>query len=121
MLELQRSRNWEQFILARQIVREPGATFDYNSGNAHLLSIALMRRTDCRPTRTRASTSSSPGHFGRPLAQGSAGSGHRPLGLYMNTRDMARIGQLYLQRGVWNGRQVVPRTGRSACSPPGRT
>jgi len=28
--------------------------------------------------------------------------------LFLTPRDMARIGQLYLQQGKWNGRQIIP-------------
>ena len=30
-------------------------------------------------------------------------------GLYLRTEDIAKLGQLYLQRGKWNGKQIVPR------------
>ena len=30
-------------------------------------------------------------------------------GLYLRTEDIAKFGQLYLQKGKWNGKQVVPR------------
>ncbi|MFV0443089.1 MAG: serine hydrolase, partial [Planctomycetaceae bacterium] len=29
-------------------------------------------------------------------------------GLFLKTEDIAKFGQLYLQRGVWNGRQLIP-------------
>jgi CubicO group peptidase (beta-lactamase class C family) len=108
--EMARSRNWEEFILSQPMARAPGTAFDYNSGNPHLLSIALMRRTGMPADE-----------YGRkylfePLGiadyrwlkdpQGAATGG---FGLYLRTRDMARIGQLYLQRGEWKGRQIVPR------------
>ncbi|MEJ8836814.1 serine hydrolase domain-containing protein [Ramlibacter sp. AN1133] len=109
-VEMERSRNWEDFILARAIAQSPGASFDYNSGNPHLLSIALARRTGM-PTEAYARKV-----LFEPLGitdlrwrkdpQGVAIGGY---GLYLQTRDMARLGQLYLQHGAWNGRQVVPR------------
>jgi CubicO group peptidase (beta-lactamase class C family) len=109
-MEMERSRNWEEFILARPMARAPGTAFDYNSGNPQLLSIALLRRTGV-PADAYARK-----HLFEPLGitdsrwrqdpQGAAIGGY---GLYLHTRDMARLGQLYLQRGQWQGRQIVPR------------
>jgi CubicO group peptidase (beta-lactamase class C family) len=110
LLAMQRSPNWQQFILARRVVREPGTKFDYNSGNAHLLSIALSRRTGM-PTDAYARKV-----LFEPLGirdirwiKDPQGVPAGAFGLYMHTRDMARLGQLYLQQGAWNGRQLVPR------------
>jgi CubicO group peptidase (beta-lactamase class C family) len=110
VLEMEKSRNWEEFVLGRQLKKSPGAEFNYNSGNPHLLSVALMRRTGL------AADEYARHHLFEPLGitafrwrkdpQGAAIGG---FGLYLRTRDMARIGQLYLQHGEWNGRQVVPR------------
>ena len=32
----------------------------------------------------------------------------RSYGLYVRTEDIAKFGQLYLQKGKWNGKQLVP-------------
>jgi len=29
-------------------------------------------------------------------------------GLFMHTEDMAKLGQLYLNKGKWNGKQIIP-------------
>src|SRR5438105_8370597 len=45
VLELRQSPDWQQFILDRPMAEAPGQAFNYNSGNAHLLSAILSRRT----------------------------------------------------------------------------
>lgn len=110
MIEMERSGDWERFLFGRGMAQPPGERFNYNSGNSHLLALALERRTgtDLATYATR--------HLFEPLGitrmrwrkdpQGHAIGGY---GIYLQTRDMARLGQLYLQKGEWNGQQVVPR------------
>lgn len=110
MLEMTRSRDWAAFVLARPFAQAPGAGFHYNSGNAHLLSAALTRRTGDSAEAYAAK------HLFGPLGitqhrwlrdpQGVSTGG---WGLYMRTRDMALLGQLYLQQGEWQGRALIPR------------
>jgi CubicO group peptidase (beta-lactamase class C family) len=45
-----------------------------------------------------------PEHWGRD-PQGIYSGGYN---FYMTPREMARFGQLYLQQGMWEGRQLVP-------------
>lgn len=110
MLEMARSRDWTRFILSRPFAQAPGGAFNYNSGNAHLISAALTRRTGDSAEAYAAK------HLFGPLGI----SQHRWLrdpqgvstggwGLYLRTRDMARLGQLYLQQGQWQGQQLIPR------------
>ena len=45
MFEMERSADWVQYILDRPMAREPGASFEYNSGNPHVLSAILSKVT----------------------------------------------------------------------------
>src|ERR1700722_19485793 len=45
MLEMERSADWEQFVLDRPMAAKPGAAFNYNSGNPQLLSAILTKLT----------------------------------------------------------------------------
>ncbi len=110
MLDMARSRDWTRFILARPFAQAPGAAFNYNSGNAHLISAALTQRTG------QSAEAYATKHLFGPLGitqhrwlrdpQGASTGG---WGLYLGTRDMARLGQLYLQQGEWQGQQLIPR------------
>jgi CubicO group peptidase (beta-lactamase class C family) len=109
-IAMDRSGQWLQFILQRPIAKPPGSTFNYNSGNPHLLSAAIAQRTG---TTTQAYAQQ---HLFTPIGitavrwrsdpQGIASGG---FGIYLAPRDMARFGLLYLRGGEWQGRQVVPR------------
>lgn len=110
LIDMQRSGDWLRFILERPAVRPPGQTFNYSSGNSHLVSTLIARRAGMS-TQDFARR-----HLFDPLGIGAVtwradpqGVAIGGWGLYMTTRDMARLGQLYLQRGEWEGRQVVPR------------
>jgi CubicO group peptidase (beta-lactamase class C family) len=106
---MERSQDWQQFILDRPMAESPGAVFNYNSGNAHLLS-AIITKVTGRSALDYATEKL----FG-PLGIGDVHWRHDPqgvsaggAGLYLQPRDMAKIGTLYLQDGVWEGHQIVP-------------
>jgi CubicO group peptidase (beta-lactamase class C family) len=110
LIALERSRDWQQYILDRPMAQAPGTGFHYNSGNSQLAS-AIIGRATAMPTRDFAAK-----HLLGPLGiqdfrwrldpQGVAIGG---WGLYLHPADMARFGYLYLNHGEWNGTQVVPR------------
>ena len=103
------SENWLDYLFALPIYTEPGANFDYSTGNTHLLSAVLEQ-----------ATGKSLGDYARevlfePLGMTSAGLGTAPEGVgdggngfSMTTLDLARFGLMYLNGGVWQGRQIVP-------------
>lgn len=125
---LRRSRDWVAFILSLPVKEGALGTFQYNSAAAHLLS-AIITRSTGRCAREFAAT-----HLFGPLGidlpaddtlhdQSQAavfsnrgagwptdphGNSTGGWGLVLRPRDMARFGLLYLNRGQWNGVQIVP-------------
>ena len=108
LFEMRRSPDWLQFMLDLPMTAEPGTRWAYCSGNSHVLSILLTRATG-----TNALTFARRQLFG-PLGINDvlwpadpAGHNHGWGDLQLRPRDMARIGQLMLQRGLWRDRQVL--------------
>ena len=107
--EWRASENWLDYIFALPIYSEPGTSFDYSTGNTHLLSAVLER-----------ATGKTLGEYAdevlfAPLGMTSAGVGTSPEGVgdggngfYMTTLDLARFGLLYLNNGIWQDQQIVP-------------
>jgi CubicO group peptidase (beta-lactamase class C family) len=109
--EMEASPDWVQFTLDRRVVWEPGAHFVYCSPAIHLLSPILQQATGMTAL-----------DFGRqnlfaPLGIEDVLWESDPQGfsagwaeLYLHPHDMAKIGYLWLNGGVWDGKQIVPRT-----------
>ena len=85
--------------------REPGALCRYNSGDTQALA-AGRRLSDLMAEKLVEPLGfTSPSHW----LLDAAGTEMAFAGLNATARDFARIGELYRNDGVWNGRQVVPR------------
>jgi CubicO group peptidase (beta-lactamase class C family) len=96
-------------ILAKPLYDDPGARFDYRDADPQLLSSAVERETGRTLERLARE------HLFGPLGitdyfweADPAGTTLGPYALFLRPRDMAKIGQLVLQGGTWNGTQVVP-------------
>jgi CubicO group peptidase (beta-lactamase class C family) len=106
--QMMRSPDWVQFVLDTPMAVEPGSQFNYCSGCSHILS-AIVQATAGTSTLDFART-----YLFEPLGisdvtwysdpQGIANGG---WGLRITPRDMAKLGYLYLNGGVWDGQQVV--------------
>jgi CubicO group peptidase (beta-lactamase class C family) len=109
MFEMERSPDWVKFILDRPMSSAPGGIFNYDSGNPHLLSAILTKLTEMSALDYAKAKL-----FG-PLGIMDVYWPHDPqgisvggYGLYMLSRDMAKIGYLYLRNGAWEGNQLLP-------------
>jgi len=104
-----RSPNLVQFVLDRPMATNPGDMFYYDSGNPHLVSAIITKLTGMKASDYAAAKLFGPlgiaSSYWRQDPQGiSTGGG----GLYLLPRDMAKIGYLYLRKGDWDGKQIVP-------------
>jgi CubicO group peptidase (beta-lactamase class C family) len=109
LIEMQRSPDWVKFILDRPMSSAPRETFDYSDGNAQLLSAIITKLTGMSALDYAKAKL-----FG-PLGINDVFWRHDPQGisiggdeLYLQPRDMAKIGYLYLRNGAWEGEQLLP-------------
>jgi CubicO group peptidase (beta-lactamase class C family) len=107
--EMRRNPDWVKFILDRPMRSAPGDEFNYNSGNQHLLSAILAKLTGMSTLEYAKAKL-----FG-PLGINDLYWWHDPqgitiggFGLFLQPRDMAKIGYLYLRNGMWEGKQLLP-------------
>lgn len=83
--------------------------FAYNSLNTYLLSVILTEKTGQSLTEYLRPRLFEPlGISGCYWEKSPAGIEKGGWGLYMRPEDLAKIGQLVLQNGVWNGVQLIP-------------
>lgn len=103
------AENWVDYILGRRLIHTPGSVFNYSTGNTHLLSAVLQAATGmtqeqyCRTRLFDPIGVNDEAYWGTD-GQGIADGGN---GLRITARDAARFGQLFLQNGEWNGKQVI--------------
>lgn len=109
MLQLGRSRDWQGFVLDRPMASAPGVAFNYNSGNPHLLSAVLAKKTGGSTLAYAQKRLFGPlGIQDVRWNQDPQGIEIGGWGLYLHPRDMAKIGYLYLRKGRWDGRELLP-------------
>jgi CubicO group peptidase (beta-lactamase class C family) len=101
--------DWARAFLARPVDRTPGTHFVYNSGATYMLSAIVQRRTGMRISEYLRPRLFDPLGIADPVwDRDPRGVDVGGWGLNITTEDIAHFGQLYLQNGEWNGRQVIP-------------
>lgn len=107
--KMQSTDNWVNNFLHLPVEHEPGTHFVYNSGATYMLSAILQKVTDqtlleylqprlLEPLDIQGATSES---CPRGIHIGG-------WGMKIKTEDIAKFGQLYLQKGQWDGNQLIP-------------
>ncbi|HEU0155242.1 MAG TPA: serine hydrolase [Stellaceae bacterium] len=90
-----------RFLLAQPLAAPPGTLWNYNSGAVELLGVILQKASG-RLLDQIAKTA-----LFDPLGITHWRWGAASSGLELRPRDLAKIGQLILNRGLWDGRRVV--------------
>jgi CubicO group peptidase (beta-lactamase class C family) len=101
---------WEKTFLSLPVADQPGSNFMYNSGASFMLS-AIIKKVTGQPAheylrkRLYQPLNITNATWGANWEGINMGASH----LRMPTEDIAKFGQLYLQDGTWNGKQVISR------------
>ncbi len=97
------------FLMRRPVAARAGTAFRYDNPSATLLSIVLQSAVGKRAADFARDELFGPLGISRfEWAAGPNGHSYGSDGLHLASDDMAKIGQLVLQGGRWNGRQLVP-------------
>ena len=102
------SGDWVQFMFDLPMSEEPGTRFEYCNGASFLLSAVLQIQTGID------ALSFAKQHLFAPLGISNVSWPSNPQGitvgyddLKMRPRDMAKIGYLYLNNGLWDGKRII--------------
>lgn len=96
-------------FLAHPVTHEPGTWFRYNTPGTYMLSAIVTKATGQTVLDYLKPRLFDPLGIENPewgsTAEGYSFGGY---GLFIRTEDIAKFGQLYLQKGKWNGKQLLP-------------
>lgn len=106
--KMMEGEDWTQYVLDRPMIHAPGTTFEYSNCVSHLLSAILQKTTGM------SALAFAQKHLFAPLGitdvkwpsnrQGvNTGWGN----MMLTPHDMAKIGLLYLNKGVWENKRVI--------------
>ena len=103
------SVDWVEGFLSWPVVHKPGEYYLYNSIGTYMLSAIVQQVTGEKLIDYLDTRLFQPLHINRPEWEESPqGINCGGWGLSLKTEDMAKMGQLFLQKGMWNGKQIVP-------------
>ena len=114
--------DWIRAFLETEPVHEPGTVFLYNNYATFMLSAIVQQVTgETLFDYLRPRIFEPLGIRGVDWDLSPQGINMGMLGLRFRTEDLAKFGQLLLQRGKWNGKQLLPESlGRRGHVPPHR-
>jgi CubicO group peptidase (beta-lactamase class C family) len=101
--------DWVKAFLSLPVEHAPGSRFVYNSAATYMCSAIVQKVTNAtvldylKPRLFEPLGIESPTWETCPKGISTGG-----WGLNIRTEDIARFGQMYLQKGKWNGKQLVP-------------
>lgn len=101
--------DWKKGFLQSGFNFTPGTDFEYNSMNSYMLSAIITLKTGMTMAEYLRTRLFEPmgvtSYLWEESPQGITKGG---WGMYLRIEDMCKMGQLYLQEGAWNGKQLVP-------------
>lgn len=106
--EVDTTKNWVGKFLAHPVTKQPGTWYCYNSIGTFMLSAIVQKLTGQKVNDFLAERLWQPLHIDQPeWWENPDGINCGGWGLNLKTEDMAKFGQLFLQKGQWNGKQLI--------------
>jgi CubicO group peptidase (beta-lactamase class C family) len=103
------SDDWVKGFLAAPIVNKPGSVFLYNSIATYMLSAIIEKVTGQKLIDYLTPRLFKPlGIEGIDWETDPKGINVGGWGLRLKTEDIAKMGLLFLQKGKWQGKQIIP-------------
>ncbi|WP_029232235.1 serine hydrolase domain-containing protein [Butyrivibrio sp. VCB2006] len=100
--------DWRKSFLESGFKFDPGAQFEYNSMNTYMLSAIITEKTGKSAFEYCKEKIFVPMGIQRVFWESCPQSITKGgWGLFIRIEDMAKLGQLYLQDGMWDGKQIV--------------
>lgn len=101
--------DWVRFSLSRPFEAEPGTEFVYNNVGPYLAGVLVQRRAGCSLVDYLMPRLFAPLGIRRTVWEvDPKGNTFGAGGLFLSVTELMRFGQLLLQEGSWNGRQLIP-------------
>lgn len=103
--------NWIKGFLGVPVLHMPGTHFVYNTGATFMLSAIVQKTTGMKLVDYLQPRLFAPlGIESATWQESPQGITAGGIGLSIKTEDIAKFGQLYLQKGMWQGRQILRET-----------
>jgi CubicO group peptidase (beta-lactamase class C family) len=103
------AQSWTKAFLAHPVPFKPGTHFLYNTSATYMLSAIVQKVTGQTLLEYLKPRLFEPLGIEHPTWESSPqGISTGGYGLSIRTKDIASFGQLYLQKGKWQGKQLVP-------------
>ena len=109
LFEMRSSTDWAQYVLDLPMAEPPGEKFEYCNGVSYLLSVIVQNTTKMKTLEFARK------HLFETLGIIDIGWATSPQGvdigygeMWLKPHDMAKFGWLYLNKGRWGKKQVLP-------------
>src|SRR4029077_11259419 len=99
--------DWVRYVIDKPMAAEPGKVWNYSSGATELLADIFQKETGQDIDDYGQKYLFAPLGIRHEWKRTYLGVVDTEGGLYLNGSDLAKIGYLYLQDGVWDGQRIV--------------
>ena len=99
--------DWVQYVIDKPMAHEPGTVFNYSSGATELLAYIFQKETGQDIEAYGEKNLFAPLGIKHQWKRTYLGVVDTEGGLYLEGGDLAKIGYLYLQDGLWDGKRLI--------------